>query len=162
MYYVWKNAPKMSTFEYWFSTPTLTCKIKNNPKMKTDVHNYNVSSIQIHLIWFCSFSTFIAFVRKLKPEKNLQRAITSDRKLISKNIFYWLNGVLKVPNALKIWAKSIKKWERYWSFKKRLEEKKRIILTNTILIERSSVETEELKKLFMICHQQKQIVRRNF
>ena len=39
-------------------------------------------SIQIHLILFSSFSTFEAFVRKPKPEKNLQRAITRDQKLI--------------------------------------------------------------------------------
>ena len=55
----------------------------NNQKMKTNVHNYNASGIQIHLILFSSFSTFGAFVRKPKPEKNLQRAITRDKKLIS-------------------------------------------------------------------------------
>ena len=42
--------------------------------------------------------------------------------------------------------------------KKRLEGKKRIILTNTI-IERSSVGTEELKKIIYDMSQQKQIVR---
>ena len=79
-----KNSPKKwELFECQFSTPTLTRKIQNNQKTKTNVHNYNASSIQIHLIWFSSFNTFRAFVRKPKPEKNLQRVITRDRKLIS-------------------------------------------------------------------------------
>ena len=39
---------------------------------KPDVHNYNVSSIKIHLIWFSSFSTFGAFVRKPKHEKKIK------------------------------------------------------------------------------------------
>ena len=41
---------KLALFEYRFSTPFLTRKIENNQKMKTDVHKYNVSSFQIHLI----------------------------------------------------------------------------------------------------------------
>ena len=30
-----------------FRPPTLTCKIENNQRTKTDVHNYNASGIQI-------------------------------------------------------------------------------------------------------------------
>ena len=66
-----KMPQKWALLEYRFSTPTLTRKIKIIKKTKTDVHNYNVSSIQIHLIWFSSFSTFGDFVWKPKPEKNL-------------------------------------------------------------------------------------------
>ena len=64
-----KMAQKWALFECRFSTPTLTLKIKNNQKTKTDVHNYNVISIQIHLIPFSSFGTFGAFDRKPKSEK---------------------------------------------------------------------------------------------
>ena len=53
-------------------------------KTQTNVHNYDDSSILIHLIWFFSLSTFEVFAWKPKPEKALQRAITRDRKLISK------------------------------------------------------------------------------
>ena len=63
-------------------------KIKKNPK--TDVHNYNVSSIQFLLIWFPRFSTFGAFVRKPKSEKNLQRAIPRAVSSVS-TVFYALN-----------------------------------------------------------------------
>ena len=80
MCYVLKNAPKMSNFRIIISTPTLTRKIENNQKTKTDVHNYNVSSIKIHLIGFSKLRTFGAFVRKPKPEENLQRQITRDQK----------------------------------------------------------------------------------
>ena len=52
--------------------PTLTRQIESNQKTKTDVHNYNVSNTQIHLIWFSSFSTLGAFLWKPKPEKILK------------------------------------------------------------------------------------------
>ena len=45
---------KWALFECRFSTPTLTHKIENNQKTKTDVHNYDVSSIQI--IWLDSLA----------------------------------------------------------------------------------------------------------
>ena len=45
----------------------------NQNKRKTDVHNYVVSSIQIHLISFSSSSTFEAFVWKQKMMKNLSK-----------------------------------------------------------------------------------------
>ena len=45
-----RNAPKWALFKYQFSTPNLIRKIENNKKTKTDVHNYSVSSIQIHLV----------------------------------------------------------------------------------------------------------------
>ena len=80
-----KMPQKWALFECRFSTPTLTRKIEYNQKTKTNVHNYNASGIQIHLIWFSSFSPFGAFVRKPKPENILQRAINPDRKLIPNN-----------------------------------------------------------------------------
>ena len=46
----------MNTFWISIFDPPLTRKTKNNQKTKTDVHNYNISSIEIHLIWFSSFS----------------------------------------------------------------------------------------------------------
>ena len=54
-------APKMITFRISILTPTLTRKIENNRKTNTDGHNYNVSSIQAHFIWFSSFNTFQSF-----------------------------------------------------------------------------------------------------
>ena len=45
-----KMPQKLALFEYRFSTPILTCKIENNQKTKIDVHNFNASGIQIHLI----------------------------------------------------------------------------------------------------------------
>ena len=45
-----KNAHKLAPFECRFQTPSLTRKIENNPKMKTDMHNYNVPSIRIYLL----------------------------------------------------------------------------------------------------------------
>ena len=89
------------------------------------VHNWNVSSIQIDLIWFSSFSTFGAFVRKPKPEKTLQRAATRYQRLISK-LFLLIDLSLKIPeNFSKIHAE-IKK--RYWGFKNapRREKKRRM------------------------------------
>ena len=80
-----KMPQKLALFEYRFSTPTLSRKIENNQKTKTDVHNFIASGIQIHLIWFSSFNTFGAVVRK--PPKNLQRAITRDWKLTSERFF---------------------------------------------------------------------------
>ena len=84
MCFVQNNASKnehFSNIDFWPLSSLV--KSEKNKKTKTDLHNYNASGIQIHLIWFSSFSTFGAFVRKLKPEKNLQRAITRDQKLLS-------------------------------------------------------------------------------
>ena len=61
---------KLALFEYRFSIPTLTRKLENNQKTKTDVHNFNAFGIQIHLILFSSLNTFGDFVRKPKPGKN--------------------------------------------------------------------------------------------
>ena len=65
MCYVLKKCPQNGHF----LTPTLTRKIENNQKTKTDVLNYNVSSIQIHLIWFSSFSIFGVFSGNQSPIK---------------------------------------------------------------------------------------------
>ena len=46
-----KKCPQNSHFSNIdFRPPTLTCKLENNQKTKTDVHNFNASGIQIHLI----------------------------------------------------------------------------------------------------------------
>ena len=70
-------------FIHDFRPPILTRKKGHNQKAKTDVHNDNVCSIQIRFNYFSNFRTSRGFVRKQKPIKTHQRAITRDRKHIS-------------------------------------------------------------------------------
>ena len=46
------------------------CSITLNKIFSSDVHNYNISFIQINLHWFYNFSTVGAFVRK--PNRSLR------------------------------------------------------------------------------------------
>ena len=95
-------------------------------------------------IWLSSFSTFGAFVRQPKSKKNLQRAITRDRKLISKFVCIDLFVLIRLGlQSYKCPENAEMRKELKFQKASRRKKRIRIILNNTI-IERSSVWTEDL------------------
>lgn len=75
---------------------------------------YKMSAVFI-FNWFNYLTLALSgFCLETKPLKN------------SSHIFlWWYKRVHKVTDALKIWEKSMQDWARYWTLKKRVQEKRK-------------------------------------